>query len=110
MHADVPVELDVTDATVPGDAALAAVLPRRRVPGQRRKYAGATSVRVRVAVEGGELHVAVSDDGAGGADAGAGTGLRGLQDRMDALGGTLCVESPPGGGTRVSAVVPFGDR
>ena len=110
VHADVPVELDVTDATVPGDAALAAYFLVAESLANAGKYAGATSVRVRVAVEGGELHVAVSDDGAGGADAGAGTGLRGLQDRMDALGGTLCVESPPGGGTRVSAVVPFGDR
>ena len=64
---------------------------------------------MRVAVEGEELHVAVSDDGAGGADATAGTGLRGLQDRMDALGGRLAVQSPAGGGTCVSAVVPFGE-
>ncbi len=47
-----------------------------------------------------------SDDGAGGADIGAGTGLRGLADRIAALDGTLRVHSPPGGGTRITARIP----
>jgi signal transduction histidine kinase len=49
----------------------------------------------------------VRDDGIGGADAGTGTGLRGLADRVEALAGRLDVESPAGGGTRVRAEIPL---
>ena len=49
------------------------------------------------------LFVEIVDDGSGGADPAAGTGLRGLADRVDALGGRFEVDSPPGAGTRVSA-------
>jgi signal transduction histidine kinase len=48
----------------------------------------------------------VSDDGIGGADASAGSGLRGLADRVAALDGMLDVVSPPGGGTRLRAQLP----
>ena len=72
-----------------------------------RKYAGARAVRVRVACEAGALLVEVVDDGCGGADPGCGTGLLGLADRIDALGGSLEVDSPPGAGTRVSARLPL---
>ena len=48
----------------------------------------------------------VQDDGIGGADPGSGSGLRGLQDRVSAIGGRLWVESPPGEGTRVWAEIP----
>jgi signal transduction histidine kinase len=53
------------------------------------------------------LLVEIVDDGSGGADPAAGTGLRGLADRVDALGGQLEVESPPGAGTRVTARLPL---
>jgi signal transduction histidine kinase len=53
------------------------------------------------------LHVEIADDGSGGADPASGTGLRGLADRVDALGGELEVDSPPGAGTRVSASLPL---
>ena len=52
------------------------------------------------------LVMAVDDDGIGGADQ-AGSGLRGLADRVDALGGQLTIESPAGGGTRLRAVIPL---
>jgi signal transduction histidine kinase len=52
------------------------------------------------------LVVEVADDGVGGADAGAGSGLGGLDDRVAAAGGTLTVESPVGAGTRVRAELP----
>ena len=52
----------------------------------------------------------VDDDGVGGADARRGSGLRGLADRVEALGGRLRVESPRGGGTRVEAVLPIAGR
>jgi PAS domain S-box-containing protein len=74
------------------------------------KYAEATRTSVRIADNGGRLSVEVVDDGKGGADPSAGSGLRGLEDRVAALDGTLAVESPPGGGTRVRAEIPFTAR
>jgi signal transduction histidine kinase len=56
----------------------------------------------------GELVVEVVDDGVGGADSERGTGLRGLADRVEALGGRLRVWTPPGRGTRVRAEIPCG--
>ena len=56
--------------------------------------------------DNGELLVEVSDDGVGGADPAAGSGLRGLLDRVSALGGTLEVDSGPGRGTTVRAAIP----
>lgn len=71
------------------------------------KYAGATAIRIRVECEQDVLLVEVADDGRGGADAAAGTGLCGLADRVDALGGQFEVHSPAGAGTRVSARLPL---
>ncbi|MGH3010855.1 MAG: PAS domain-containing sensor histidine kinase [Gaiellaceae bacterium] len=59
------------------------------------KYAQASTVRVRVAASDGSVVVEVSDDGVGGADPSAGSGLRGLTDRVESLGGSLDVVSPP---------------
>jgi signal transduction histidine kinase len=70
------------------------------------KYAGATRARVDVARREGHALVEVRDDGVGGADPRAGTGLRGLADRLAALDGRLEVLSPPGGGTLVRAELP----
>ncbi len=72
------------------------------------KYARATSVTVTVTRRDGRLRVEVADDGVGGACGHAGSGLEGLGDRVAALDGTLEVDSPPGGGTRVTAEVPCG--
>jgi signal transduction histidine kinase len=62
-----------------------------------------------VAVTGDRLHVEVrvDDDGVGGVDPARGSGLRGLMDRVEALGGRLLVESPLGGGTEVVVTIPF---
>ena len=70
------------------------------------KYASASRVAVSVSSSAGAVTVEVRDDGVGGADPGRGTGLRGLTDRVETLGGTLTVESPPGLGTRLVAVIP----
>jgi PAS domain S-box-containing protein len=72
------------------------------------KYAQASAASVRIEQTGDHLVVEVSDDGVGGADASAGTGLRGLADRIAALDGGFSVESPPGGGTRIRAEIPVG--
>jgi signal transduction histidine kinase len=71
------------------------------------KHARATRATVRAFVAGTRLIVVVSDDGAGGADVSGGSGLRGLADRVEALGGTLSVSSPAGAGTSVRATIPI---
>ncbi|MGH2948869.1 MAG: sensor histidine kinase [Solirubrobacteraceae bacterium] len=71
------------------------------------KYAHADSASVTLAVEHGRLRLTVRDDGAGGADLSAGSGLRGLRDRVEALDGRLDVHSPPGAGTTVTAEMPL---
>jgi signal transduction histidine kinase len=70
------------------------------------KYANASRATVRLHCNLGSLDVEVADDGVGGADPSTGSGLRGLQDRVAALGGWLSVESVPGAGTRVRAEIP----
>jgi signal transduction histidine kinase len=70
------------------------------------KYARATSAAVEVRHADGRLLVEIVDDGVGGADTRRGSGLRGLADRVEALGGRLRVWSPAGGGTRVEAEIP----
>jgi len=72
------------------------------------KYAAASKVAVSVRSDPAAIRVEIDDDGAGGADPGRGTGLRGLADRVETLGGTLTVDSPPGRGTRLVAVIPHG--
>jgi signal transduction histidine kinase len=71
------------------------------------KHAAATRATVEVELRDGSLVAEIADDGVGGAHNGAGTGLRGLADRLEAVGGTLRVESPDGGGTVVRAHVPL---
>jgi signal transduction histidine kinase/uncharacterized protein YhfF len=70
------------------------------------KYARASAVTVRTTTGPASVHLEVGDDGIGGADAGSGSGLRGLADRIGALGGTLEVHSTPGEGTRLVADIP----
>ena len=71
------------------------------------KHAGASSIAVRAERSGSRLVVQVVDDGVGGADT-EGTGLRGLADRVEALGGRLSLESSPEAGTRLLAEIPLG--
>ena len=71
------------------------------------KYAGAKLANVHVREREDELEVEVADDGCGGADASKGTGLRGLEERLRALDGTLTVESEAGKGTRLVARIPL---
>jgi signal transduction histidine kinase len=74
------------------------------------KYANASSAHVRLADEGGSITFEVADDGTG-FDPGRtplGTGLQGMEDRLEALGGTLEIRSQPGSGTRVTGGVPVG--
>jgi signal transduction histidine kinase len=104
---EIPVTLDVAADGLPADVELAAYFIVSESLTNVRKYADAEAVRVRVARVADALEVEIVDDGSGGADPASGTGLRGLADRVDALGGRLEVESPRGAGTRVSARLPL---
>ena len=70
------------------------------------KHAHASRARIDARVVDGTLVVSVEDDGVGGATAGGGSGFLGLTDRLEACGGRLTVESPPGGGTRLTGEIP----
>jgi signal transduction histidine kinase len=74
------------------------------------KYARASRASVRLLQDGDWLHVEVTDDGVGGADIEGGSGLRGLEDRVAALGGALTIETSPGAGTMVRAEIPCDGR
>jgi PAS domain S-box-containing protein len=102
----VPVEIAVENVELPAAVEAAAYYVVAEALANVVKYADATQVTVHVGREDGRAYVEVADDGRGGADPGAGSGLRGLADRVEALDGTLAVESPPGEGTRIRAEVP----
>jgi signal transduction histidine kinase len=72
------------------------------------KHAGAGGASVRVTRIGASARIEIRDDGTGSADPARGSGLRGLADRVGALGGRLLCESPPGRGTRLTAEIPCG--
>lgn len=72
------------------------------------KHARASSVTISVARRDGFVLVLVEDDGIGGADSAGGSGLRGLAERVEALGGRLEVVSPKSGGTSLRAEIPCG--
>jgi signal transduction histidine kinase len=105
----VPVEVDVdAEERYPPAVEAAAYFLVAEALTNVAKYAQASVARVDVHRAGHELVVTVSDDGVGGADMDGGTGLRGLQDRLAAVDGTLTIDSPPGGGTRLRATLPAG--
>ena len=107
-RAPVPVSADVTDARFPTEVEAAAYYVIAEGLTNVARYAGATEARVEVRAEGGRLIVTVADNGRGGADPGAGSGLRGLADRLAAIGGELSVTSGVGTGTILMASVPVG--
>jgi signal transduction histidine kinase len=103
----VPVDLlEVPDARFPSTIEASAYFVVSEALANVAKYAQASRASVRVTQAGETLVVEVCDDGRGGADPTRGSGLRGLLDRVGALNGTLTVDSPPGGPTRVRACLP----
>ncbi len=108
-RAPVPVEIaEIPDERLPEPVEAAAYYLIAEALTNVTRYAEASAVRVRVAASDGSVFVEVSDDGVGGADPAAGSGLRGLADRVEALGGTLEVVSPAGAGTSLRARIPSG--
>ncbi len=106
-RAPVPVEIaDIPDERLPEPVEATAYYLIAEALTNVTKYAQASAVRVRVAATDASVVVEVSDDGVGGADPAAGTGLRGLADRCETLGGSLEVISPAGAGTSLRAEIP----
>jgi signal transduction histidine kinase len=104
----VPVELDVCADDVADEIAAAAYFVVAECLTNASRYGCADHVAVRIERDGDELVVEIADDGIGGADPSKGTGLHGLADRVEMLGGRLEVQSPAGAGTTVRAVIPLG--
>jgi signal transduction histidine kinase len=103
----VPVSVSFEPAErLPAPVELAAYFVACEALANVAKYARATQVEVRVWRTASIAFVQIADDGVGGADLAAGSGLRGLADRVEALDGHLCVTSPPGEGTVVTAELP----
>jgi signal transduction histidine kinase len=103
----VPVELHFdTESRYPPPVEVAAYYVVSESLANIGKHAQASKATVEVARSDGELVVEIVDDGVGGADTEAGSGLRGLADRVEALDGRLRVWTPRGGGTRVRAEIP----
>jgi signal transduction histidine kinase len=103
----VPVEVDVPAGRFAPAQELVAYFVCSEALANVVKYARASYAHVTVSASENRLRVLVSDDGVGGADARRGSGIQGLADRVEALGGRLGVESRRGGGTRVEAVLPL---
>jgi len=104
----VPVELDVPEGRFGPEVETAAYFVCSEAVANVAKHADATRISVSVRALHGALIAEVADDGNGGAVAtGGGTGIRGLVDRVEAVGGSLELTSPPGGGTRVTATLPL---
>ena len=104
---EIPVTLDVGEQELPEQIELAAYFIVSESLTNANKYAGASAVEIRVALEAQAVLVEIVDDGRGGADPASGTGLRGLADRIEALDGRLEVDSRAGTGTRISARLPL---
>jgi signal transduction histidine kinase len=103
----VPVEIDVRiDGRLPGPVEVAAYYVVSEMLTNAAKHARASVVEVDAEASGGTLRLRVRDDGVGGADPLGGSGLTGLKDRTEALGGTFSFTSPPGGGTRAFCEFP----
>jgi signal transduction histidine kinase len=104
----VAVRLDVVlERRLPEPVELAAYHAVAETLTNTAEYAAASVVDLTVADDGNRLRVEIRDDGAGGARVGAGSGLVGLTDRIEALGGRLLLHSPPGGGTTVTITLPL---
>ncbi|MFL5914982.1 MAG: hypothetical protein ACJ752_05010 [Gaiellaceae bacterium] len=106
-RAPVPVELVVTEGRFAAPVEAVAYFVCSEALANIGKYAEASRAAIEVAARNGVLWVSVNDDGRGGASLEAGSGLRGLADRVEALGGSLHLESPLGAGTALSAELPL---
>ena len=104
----VPVELDeITDTRLPEPIEVAAYYVASEALANAAKHAQASRIEVSLAPRDGALLLSIRDDGIGGADPIRGSGLVGLTDRVEALGGSIRVESRPGDGTHIAVELPL---
>jgi signal transduction histidine kinase len=103
----VPVDLQVVQERAAPAAEAAIYFTVAEALTNVAKHAHATLVRVQIELQGGALIARVADNGVGGARVTAGSGLRGLYDRLSAIGGTFAVDSSPGDGTTIFARIPL---
>jgi signal transduction histidine kinase len=103
----IPVELEIsTRGRVPERVEVAGYYVVSELLTNAVKHARASVVRVTVEHPSGSLCLSIRDDGVGGADPAGGSGLIGLRDRVEAMGGTMVIESPAGAGTAVLVSLP----
>jgi signal transduction histidine kinase len=106
-RSNIPVTLKLpTDARLPEHVEVTAYFVVSEALTNAAKHAHASCVQVTIDTADGDVRLSISDDGVGGADPTRGSGLAGLKDRVEAIGGTLTVQSRPGQGTRLTADVP----
>jgi signal transduction histidine kinase len=104
----IPVALEVgTEVRLPEPIEVAAYYVVSEALANATKHAHASRIDISLATRNGNLLLSVRDDGVGGADYMGGSGLVGLNDRVEALGGSLRVKSPAGDGTRITAELPL---
>ena len=110
-RSSVPVDLDLTlDRRLPDSIEVAAYYVVAESLTNAAKHAAASLVNVFVDTHDATLRLLIRDDGIGGADFGKGSGLIGLQDRVEVLGGHMEITSPPGSGTSVHIGIPLGGK
>jgi signal transduction histidine kinase len=106
-----PIELDIQiEGRLPEPVEIAAYYTVAEALTNAVKHARATTADIQVTERAGVLYVRVRDNGCGGADFSHGSGLVGVKDRAEALGGHLRVDSPPGAGTTLEITLPIDDR
>jgi signal transduction histidine kinase len=102
-----PVRVQVrVDGRLPGSCEVTAYYVAAEAFTNAAKHASASAVDILIEQADGTLTVQVRDDGAGGADASRGSGLTGLRDRVEAVGGSMTVDSPAGAGTVLTVLLP----
>src|SRR6266536_1873549 len=107
-RASLPVQVEALPTSrLPSAVEAAAYFVASEALANVAKHASASGVTIAMRRMNDALVIDISDDGVGGADPASGTGLVGLRDRVEALNGSLRVESPPGQGTRLHAEIPF---
>jgi signal transduction histidine kinase len=108
-RSSVPTDVSVADVRFPTPVEAAAYFVCSEALANVAKYAAASGAAIDVTQQGHSVVVSVRDDGRGGASIDAGSGLRGLVDRIEALGGRLTLTIPPGDGTRLIAELPIAE-
>ena len=108
LRSPIPVVLDLqTHDRLPERIEVTAYYVASEALTNAAKHSQASAVHVTLTATDGDVRLSISDDGVGGADPAGGSGLIGLKDRVEAAGGTLTVESPPGEGTHLTVELPM---